>query len=178
MATSVLLVHQSGEGQTTKIAERIANRMRDAGMSVTSATAEGDPDPAGSDVVVAGDSIHMGRHSRELIRWLGDHAEQLEAPRTALFQVSLTSAHGDPDHEAEAQGMVRDLLDATGFDPDLVGMFAGAIAYTRYGWVKRRLMRRIAADAGDPTDTSRDHEFTDWDAVDHFTDDVMATATA
>jgi menaquinone-dependent protoporphyrinogen oxidase len=35
-------------------------------------------------------------------------------------------------------------------------------------------MKRIARKAGAPTDTSRDHEFTNWPALDRFVED-MAT---
>ena len=41
-------------------------------------------------------------------------------------------------------------------------MVAGALPYTRYGWIKRMMMRRIVAKAGGDTDTSRDYEYTDW----------------
>jgi menaquinone-dependent protoporphyrinogen oxidase len=34
--------------------------------------------------------------------------------------------------------------------------------------VTRRLIKLISWQAGGPTDTSRDYEFTDWEAVDRF----------
>jgi len=46
---------------------------------------------------------------------------------TALFQVSLTSANPDDEHTATAQSLVQELPDGTGFDPDLVGLFAGPL---------------------------------------------------
>jgi menaquinone-dependent protoporphyrinogen oxidase len=94
----------------------------------------------------------------------------------AVFQVSLTSA--GEDGAGEAHVLLHQLLDATGADPDVVGLFAGALRYTAYGWVTRRLMRRIAAQRDGDTDVSRDHEYTDWTAVDHFADDVAAMAGA
>ena len=57
-------------------------------------------------------------------------------------------------------------------------MFAGALLYTRYGWVKRHLMRAIARHEGGDVDTSRDHDYTDWDAVEHFAGDVAAMVAA
>ena len=56
---------------------------------------------------------------------------------------------------------------------DVVGLFAGALVYTRYGWLKRRIMRRIAEADGRDVDTSRDHEYTDWQAVREFTTDFL-----
>jgi menaquinone-dependent protoporphyrinogen oxidase len=35
---------------------------------------------------------------------------------------------------------------------------------------KRLLMRMIVGHAGGDTDTTRDYEYTDWDAVERFTD--------
>lgn len=173
MARRILVVFHSGEGQTAKVADRISTVLVRAGASVDVATTENDPSPAGYDGVVVGDSIHLGRHSRSLRRWLTHHADELAFIPTALFQVSLTSAHADPQHDAEAHELLQRLLDATDVDPEIVGLFAGALAYTRYGWFKRRMMQRIAEDGGDPTDTSVDHEFTDWDAVEAFATDAL-----
>lgn len=175
----ILVVYHSGEGQTARIADRIAATMRAAGPAVVDVVAaDDDPAPSGYDGVVLGDSIHLGRHSRALRRWVDDRSEALAEMPTAVFQVSLTSAHDDPEHTEEAHQMVHKLLDATGLDPDVVGLFAGALAYTRYGWFKRHMMRRIAESDGSDTDTSRDHEYTDWDAVDHFATDALTAIAA
>lgn len=174
MDVRILVVYHSEEGQTARIAERIATVLSEHGAVVERATTEADPSPDGFDGVVAGDSIHLGRHSRSLRRWLTHHADVLDSLPTALFQVSLTSAHDDPEKTDEAHELLQRLLDGTGFDPDIVGLFAGSLAYTRYGWLKRTMMHRIAASQGDPTDTSTDHEFTDWDAVEHFANDAIA----
>ena len=39
---------------------------------------------------------------------------------------------------------------------------AGALPYTRYNWLIRRVMKRIAAKAGGDIDTTRNYEYTDW----------------
>ena len=52
--------------------------------------------------------------------------------------------------------------------------FPGKLAYTQYGFVKRWFMRRIAEREGGPTDTSRDHDLTDWPAVREFALNVAA----
>ncbi|MCZ7629675.1 MAG: hypothetical protein M5U19_11755 [Microthrixaceae bacterium] len=174
MGPRILLAYHSEEGQTAKIGERIASVLAREGAAVDTVTTDTGPSPADYDGVIVGDSIHLGRHSRSLRRWLMHHAGALEQTPTALFQVSLTSAHDDPEHADEAHRLLQGLLEETGLDPDIVGLFAGAIAYTRYGWVKRHMMRRIAAEQGDPTDTSTDYEFTDWDAVEQFATDALA----
>jgi menaquinone-dependent protoporphyrinogen oxidase len=64
--------------------------------------------------------------------------------------------------------MVEELLAQTGFEPRDVALFGGALAYTRYGWLKRLVMRHISKKEGGATDTSRDWDYTDWEAVDRF----------
>ena len=40
--------------------------------------------------------------------------------------------------------------------------------YTHYGWLKRLMMKRIVGKAGGSTDTTRDHEYTDWNDLRNF----------
>lgn len=172
----VLVVHHTVEGQTARIAGRIGELLRSEQLEVTEATVADDPDPAGYDLVVIGGSIHVGRHSPELVTYLTARAGALAAVPTALFQVSLTSVDDTPDSAAEAGGLVAALCEETGLDPDLVARFAGALAYTRYGWMKRRMMQQLMKRSGGETDTTRDHDYTDWSAVEGFAADLAAVA--
>jgi menaquinone-dependent protoporphyrinogen oxidase len=54
----------------------------------------------------------------------------------------------------------------------MIVCFAGRLAYTKYGFLKRFLMKRIARKEGASTDTSRDHEFTKWSDVEQFAADM------
>jgi menaquinone-dependent protoporphyrinogen oxidase len=172
----ILVVVHSGEGQSRRIADRIADVLRDRGAEVTVAEPDVAPEPRGFDAVVAGDSIHLGRHSKALRRWLVEHTVALAQAPLALFQVSLTSATHDDDHDVLARKMLADLVDETGVRPDEVALFAGRLAYTQYRWLTRRIMRSIARREGQDTDTSRDHEYTDWSAVDRFAEVVARRA--
>jgi menaquinone-dependent protoporphyrinogen oxidase len=176
MAHEVLMVVHSGEGQTRRIADYIADGLRERGAEVNIVDADVAPEPRGFDAVIVGDSIHFGRHSRSLRRYLVENAVALAQAPLALFQVSLTSATHDDEHDALARKLVADLVDETGVRPDEVAMFAGRLAYTRYGWIKRRVMRSIAKHEGQATDMSADQEYTDWAAVDAFVDVVARRA--
>jgi menaquinone-dependent protoporphyrinogen oxidase len=168
----ILMVFNSEEGQTAKVADRVADVLRGLGATVDSYLAENAPPPAGYDAVVVGDPIHMGHHSPVTIGYLKDHRQAIAELPSAMFQLSLTSAHHDPVHDAAAWTYVEEFEAETGFGPDVVGVFAGALAYRQYGWIKRRVMKRIAEEEGADTDTSRNWEYTDWEAVDHFAHDV------
>lgn len=175
---SLLLVYHSVDGHTRDVADRIADRLRAGGASVTLAAADQAGAPEGVDAVVVGDPIHAGQHSKQLADYLTAHADALAALPTALFQVCLTSADDDPEHEETAARYLEDLQTSTGLRPALTASFAGAIPYTRYGRMKRALMKRIAAKGGMSTDVTRDHVLTDWDEVEAFADDVLRRVTS
>ena len=172
----VLVAYHSVEGHAAKVAQRVAETMRAAGADVEVREVDDAPPPGEFDAVIVGDSIHV-HHSRALRHYVDRHVEALNAMPAALFQVSMASATDDAEHERIARKYVSQLLDESGFDPDAVGLFAGALAYTRYGWIKRHVMRAIEAKQGRDVDTSRDYEYTDWDAVDEFARAVLALAT-
>lgn len=52
--------------------------------------------------------------------------------------------------------------------------FAGAVPFTKYNVLLRFVMKRIQRKAGHSTDTSRDHVYTDWTAVEGFARDAVA----
>ncbi|CCQ33029.1 protoporphyrinogen oxidase [Halorhabdus tiamatea SARL4B] len=163
------------EGQTEKIAERIGDRLTERGHRApvrnVAATAV---DPTGYDAVLIGSSIHVGSHHAGVKRFVSEHRDTLGSLPTGFFQVSLPSATDDPDRRAEAAGYVEAFEEATDFHPDRVGLFGGALRYSKYGFLKRLLMKQIAKRSTGDTDTSRDHEYTDWSEVEAFTDDFAA----
>ena len=174
--TRVLVAYHSVDGQTAKVAQRIAETMRSEGADVEVRDVDDAPPPGDFDVAVVGDSIRL-HHSRALRRYVDRHVEALNAMPSALFQVSMTSATQDAEHDALARKKVSELLDDAGFDPKAVGMFAGALQYTKYGWITRRVMKSISAKEGRATDTTQAFEYTDWDAVDEFARAALALAT-
>jgi menaquinone-dependent protoporphyrinogen oxidase len=178
MSSRILVVYQTSEGQTAKIAERIAETLRERGNDVDVRDVEHAPTPDGYDGVVVGDSIHAVKHSRPLTHYISANVDALNAKPSALFQVCLASANPDEEHTAAAHELVADLTERTGLDPDAVGMFAGALVYTQYGWFKRHMMRAIVKHEGGDLDMSKDYEYTDWDAVIAFAEHVDAIVDA
>ena len=68
-------------------------------------------------------------------------------------------------------GYVEDFKRATGWAPQCVATFAGALRYSSYNPFIRFLMKLIVGAAGGETDTSGDYEYTDWAAVDRYAQD-------
>ncbi len=166
----ILLLYASVEGQTTMIAERIAHTLREQAHSVDMLPADTDPtqlDPVAYDAVMVGASIHYGHHPAYLRKLIPRLGGALTARPTAFFSVSL-SAGGPRPKPAAAQRYIDKFLRKTGWQPHMIASFAGAVRYSLYGPIKRRVMIVFVGLGGGETDTSRDYEYTDWVAVERF----------
>jgi menaquinone-dependent protoporphyrinogen oxidase len=164
----LLIVYGTTEGHTRKVAERIAATVRARGHVADVLDASAHPaaaEPGEYDGVVVAASLHYGRHQPTVDRFVREHLHALEQLPTALFSVSLSAARNDPEHRAAARRCVNDFLDETGWRADRTYLVAGALAYSRYGILKRQLMRWISWREGGDTDTSRDYEYTNWEGL-------------
>jgi menaquinone-dependent protoporphyrinogen oxidase len=117
---------------------------------------------------IVGASIHAQRHQREARKFVSWFADELNRVPSAFFSVSLSAASSNVDEVRAAQALADAFPPAHGWRPAIVASVAGRLAYTRYGFLKRWLMKRIAEKEGAPTDTSRDYEMTNWEELEQF----------
>lgn len=175
--SSVLVLYGTTEGQTATVAERVGRALHERGHDAAVVDASDDAaalDLEAYDAVVVGSSVHGGRQHRDVVEFVETHRESLSRLPTAFFQLSLTSAMADEADRARAAAYVEDFLEGTDWRPDRVARFGGALRYSKYGFLKRLVMKRLAKRATGDTDTARDYEYTDWDEVDAFTADFAA----
>lgn len=160
----ILIVYGSTEGQTRKIAGRIAQMARGRGCEAVVLDSAANPPPVGGryDAVIVAGSLHRERHQKPLVRFAQRNRDMLRTVPTAFVSVSLTAARTDRRSTLAAQACVDRFVRETQWHPRETWLTAGALMYSRYGPIKRWVMRRIAARNGGATDTSRDHEYTDW----------------
>ena len=174
--STFLILYGTGEGQTAKIAERIATTIRERGHNASTVDVRDRPITFALeeyDAVIVGASIHLGKHQDAIRDFVSDNRDVLSGMPTAFFQVSLSSA--TEEKEEEAAGYVESFLAETGWHPDRIGQFGGALRFSEYGFLKRLMMKRIAKDLrAEREESDGDIEFTDWDAVDAFAADVSA----
>ena len=128
------------------------------------------------DAVLVGASIHMGKQQPAVREFVSSNRDALASRPTAFFQLSMSSAVTDETRRANAAGYADEFLEATDWHPDRIGLFGGALRYSKYGFLKRLLMKRIAKEATGDTDASRDYEYTDWHEVEAFAADFAAFA--
>jgi menaquinone-dependent protoporphyrinogen oxidase len=163
------------DGQTAKVAEALAIRLRFHRHNtdvVNAASAQ--PDPSAYDAVIVAASVHAGGYQREIVHWVLKNSRRLNTMPTAFVSVCLGILQHEPKVDRELQTIVKAFLRSTMWQPLETKMVAGALKYTRYNFLERWLMKRIARKAGGGTDTSRDYEYTDWTDLQAFADRYSA----
>jgi len=170
---NVLVIYGTTEGQTRKIARFMADRIRDRNATVTlidSTDVPKDLNVDGFDAVIAAGSVHNGRHQASLFQFVRDHRAALQSPPTAFVSVSLSMASEDKEDRLDAAACADRFFEAAEWKPTVTHLVAGAIRYTQYDFFKSWMLKMIASTKGASTDTSQDHEFTDWKDLGAFVD--------
>jgi menaquinone-dependent protoporphyrinogen oxidase len=182
----ILVLYATREGHTRRIAEHVAADLRLRGLTpcVHDARASSPFDASAYDGAILLASAHVGRHEREMIGFVKEHRHALEKLPTAFISVSLAEAGAEMEgaspekrelSEKEVRELINRFLEETGFLPTHVKPVAGALLYTKYNVLIRLVMKHIAKRSGGSTDTSRDHEYTDWEALDRFVSEFAAS---
>jgi menaquinone-dependent protoporphyrinogen oxidase len=167
----ILVVYGTTEGQTRKIAQRIAAELEQQGhhLEVRDSSTVAEPLAAGAfDAVIVGASVHQGRHQTAVQDFVSANLAMLEQLPTAFFSVSLVASSPDPEDRKDAENLIEAFCEKAGWHPTLTRAIAGALLYTEYDFFKRWIMKLIMRHEGGPTDASRDYELTNWDDVAHF----------
>lgn len=182
----VLVLYATREGQSRRIAEHAAAGLRRKQLAVELLNAAELPAEvaleryAGALLVAP---VHIGKHAREMRRFVRARRAELERLPVRFLSVSLSQAgvENAQASDAQRQKAAHDveyltglLCKDTGFPASKVVPVAGRLAYTQYSFLERLVMRRIAKLSGGSTDTTRDHVYTDYAALDRHVDAFSA----
>jgi len=169
------------EGHTQLIAERVAAHLRAQGFDAAARKPRSHAANASLDGLwgaVLAASVHGGKHEPEIMEFVRNHLGELNRMRKAFLSVTLSEAGVERSEsipekraqcEADVQTMIENFFKETGWRPNVV-LPAGALLYSQYNFVVRFVMKRIAKKMRAGTDTSRDYDYTDWQALDRFAD--------
>ncbi len=172
----VLIFFGTTDGHTAKIATRLGEDLRDLGATVNVVEAgagRADPHPRDYDAVIVAASLHLSNYQRPVREWVQTHARELSGMPSAFLSVCLGMLQHEPEVQQELRLIMERFFATTGWRPTATLAVAGALLYSRYGWLKRWGMRHMARRAGVETDPSRDYEYTDWEELRAFAESFL-----
>lgn len=169
-----LIIYGTSEGQTRKISRFMETILQDENHKVVIADAsEEPPKPNDFDIVLIGGSVHMHKYQSSVHNYITENISELNQKPSAFFSVCMAVASGIKEEYEEADDIAKAFLKETGWDTKEIQHIAGALKYTKYDYFKRLIMRMISRKQNGDTNTSKDHEYTDWTAVKAFALDFV-----
>jgi menaquinone-dependent protoporphyrinogen oxidase len=163
------LFYATRDGQSRRIAERIAGRLVERGIhAAPHDLAAGLPvplRPGETQPVVIVAAVRYGRHLPEAEQFLAIYRALRDPPPLILLSVNLT-ARKPGKNTAEGNVYLRKLIARNRLKPAFAAAIAGRLEYPRYGWLDRQAIRFIMLLTGGPTDPKTSVEYTAWNEVD------------
>ncbi len=164
-----VLLYSSREGQTKKILARIEQELVGYECETLDLHQLDTIDLDSYQKVVVGASIRYGKLNKALYSFIDNHLEQLRSSKAVFFCVNLTARKEDQGKDTpEGSAYIKTFLKKSPWQPELIGVFAGALLYPRYNFFDRFMIRFIMSMTGGETDTSKEVEYTNWEKVSLF----------
>jgi len=168
---NLLIAYATTDGMTAQIAERLGKVAGFLGHRTMVVNIDRLPtwfQPQTFDAILVGASVHVRGYQRSAKRFIRDNLELLNSRPSAFFSVCMAIASKDKHSREEAHSIAEAFPAALGWKPQAIEVIAGAIMFSRYGIFRRPVMRAIARKEVGELDTSHDHIYTDWNAVEGF----------
>ena len=176
------------EGQAERVAERVAVDLRAQQIAtdvINVKDVNGLIDWRGYDLAFVVASVHAGRHEKEMIAFVKRSKDELSRLHAPFLSLTLSQAGAElPTNtlvqretaRGDALRMISDFMKDTGWQPARILPVAGALMYSKYNFLVKWIMRRIAHKAGFDGPPTRDYEFTNWPVVDRFITELTPAA--
>jgi len=165
----IALFYATRDGQSRRIAERIADRLAalDIPASPRDLTAVSFTPSclAAARLVVVVAAVRYGRPLPEAEQFLAGYRTLRDPPQLVLLSVNLTARKPGKD-TVEGNAYLRKSIARHQLAPAFALAIGGRLDYSRYRWLDRQLIRFIMKLTGGPTDPKTCIEYTSWEAVD------------
>ncbi len=162
----LVVLFETGEGQTRKIAGFIADQTRQAGHDVTLVDTSDKLvklSLGNADKVILAAPVHEGRHPKNFEVAVSAATRDLAKRPTLMISVSLKAAF--PEGLEEAQDYLTEMEMRTGFEPTQEALVAGAVQTDSYDYYQRQIVQHVALKGNETELGDGAKEFTDWDAL-------------
>ena len=163
-----IFIYSSSNGQSLKICEAL-NKNKESliiDMDMLKTTKLDN-----FDQIVIGASVKYGDHNKKVYEFVKKNRVLLEKKKTVFFSVNAT-ARKSTKNKPKTNPYIIKFLKKTNWTPDHIGVFAGMIDFPNYNFIEKYIIKLIMWITNGPTDTSKTFEFTNWEDVKKFSEEI------
>ena len=163
-----IIIYSSVDGHTKEICEKIANYMVD---DPDIFSVDDNPSIHDYEKIIIGASIRYGKYRKELFHFIEANIEEINRRENAFFSVNVV-ARKNEKNKPDTNPYVQKFLNSSTWIPNKIDVFAGKIDYPKYKFFDKYAIKFIMWITKGPTDTSKKYEFTDWNKVKDFAENI------
>ena len=172
MSKKILLIHSSVDGHTVKILDKISSLIGEKRSVTKKCISEVSKDLIKqSDYIVIGASIRYGDHRKNLYEFVDQNKDLLDEKDNAFFSVNAVARKEDKN-TANTNPFITKFLRKSKWRPKKIEVFAGRIDYPKYNAFDKYMIRFIMWITSGPTNMNESYEFTNWDQVKKFAQEI------
>ena len=164
-----LLIYSTVDGQTEAICKRMASCAKNTSVDVMSISNVRNLDDYKT--IIIGASIRYGKYRNEVYNFINENFLVLESKKNAFFSVNVV-ARKPEKNSPDTNPYVIKFLEKINWKPKNIEVFAGKIDYPKYKFIDKYSIKFIMWVTKGPTDTSQSYEFTDWNKVEAFAENL------
>ncbi|KAL1914495.1 uncharacterized protein VTP21DRAFT_8209 [Calcarisporiella thermophila] len=188
MTNTLSIVYATYEGHTRIIAERIANRIRDKlrnnsnwKIDVVNCNAIKEINKD-TKAVILGSPIYFSKLNSSLVQFARRNANTLNNAQIRAMFVNGGSLAPSAADQKIVDNMINNFVNETGYNNQFAGGFGGAYHYSTMIWWKKFALSFAMgsvksifekAKLEPPTNMNKDYDYTDWNAVQQWADEVV-----
>jgi menaquinone-dependent protoporphyrinogen oxidase len=166
LSMKVLIAYATTEGQTRRIATRIAGQARERGHDVRLVDVGSKPSdvhPADFDAIIIAASVHHEKHQDDVEDFVSASKAMLATKPTLFLSVSLAAAFEEGRQDADRY--IASFVRNSGWKPDKSVAVAGAVRSKEYDYYQQQILKYVVLRDRKVDRPEQDHEFTDWKAL-------------
>ena len=170
---NTLIVYSSIDGHTKKISSKIAEHLsKSNNVDLVSLLEAKTLSLKNYQQIIIGASIRYGNYRKDLFEFIEKNLDDLNEKENAFFSVNVVARKSEKN-TAESNPYVNKFLKTTKWKPKNLDVFAGVVDYPVYNFFDKFMIKLIMLITSGPTDTKARFEFTDWERVKGFAEDLI-----
>ena len=170
---NTLIVYSSIDGHTKKISTKIAEYLSESNnVDLASLLEAKTLSLKNYHQIIIGASIRYGNYRKDLFEFIEKNLDDLNEKENAFFSVNVVARKSEKN-TAESNPYVNKFLKTTKWKPKNLDVFAGVVDYPVYNFFDKFMIKLIMLITSGPTDTKARFEFTDWERVKGFAEDLI-----
>lgn len=168
MDKPIVIVYSTVDGHTLKICRVLADCLIEKHFDVQMFSIDQfKKQISGFSCVIIGASVRYGKHHRLIKEFILKNREELRTVKTAFFSVNLVARKEEKSRPENNPYLIK-FLKEIDWKPDIAGVFAGQLDYSRYSFLDKLMIKLIMKLTHGPTKTKSPIVYTNWELVQQF----------